>query len=71
MKRATMNLQSVSPEMPFSPATSPANGSSWRQQGQGVCGSRSVTLDTCTIDNKRGNQGLMLGFRGGDQVRAS
>lgn len=60
MKRFTMHLESVSPEMPF--LTRDLAGK-WQFYG----GNRDRTLmftdpvtgDTCTVDNKRGNQGLM------------
>jgi len=67
MKRYVPSLESVSPEMPF--LTRDLAGK-W----QFVGGNRDrvlvvrdpVTGDTCTIDNKRGNQGLMYAdFEGG------
>jgi len=61
MKRFTMSLTAVNPEMPF--LTRDLAGK-WQFLG----GNRDkvfvvrdpVTGDTCTIDNKRGNQGLMF-----------
>lgn len=60
MKRYTIDLAPVNPEMPF--LTRDLAGK-WRFAGGNkdavLVATDPVTGDTCTIDNKRGNQGLL------------
>ncbi len=67
MKRYVPSLESVSPEMPFLTRDLAGKWSFFGGNKDKVLVVRDpVSGDTCTIDNKRGNQGLMFAdFEGG------